>query len=445
MTDRTTAEPEPERVDTSRGSTTITSPAQRRHAILAGSVGNAVEWFDWALYSALAPIFAVQFFPATDPAAALLATLVVFAVGFVMRPIGGALIGAYTDRHGRKRGLTATILLMAGASFVIALCPGYEAIGVAAPVVLLLARLTQGLSAGGEFGASASLLVESASPLRRAVAGSWQQVSAGFGILVAALVALGLTSALESAALQSWGWRAAFALGGVFGLIGLWMRVTLEETDSFRRATQEGRLPRNPLSAMLRRYPASALRVIGLSAAGVLIYYIWVNYMPAFVGGVLKTMPLSEALLANSLALAYFLVVMPFAALLADRIGRKPVMLTFAVGFVVLAYPAFRLLETGGFWTLLAVEVVGMTLLACYAANIVTVMAEQFPAEVRTTGIGFPYAISVAVFGGTAPYVTTWLATNGYQSFIWVYVAAAALVGVVVYATMPETRDRVLN
>lgn len=191
-----------------------------------------------------------------------------FAVGFVMRPVGGALIGAYTDRHGRKKGLTVTILLMAAASFVIAFCPGYAVIGVAAPVVLLLARLTQGLSAGGEFGSSAALLVESASPLRRAVAGSWQQVSAGFGILLAAVIALGLTSALDRAALESWGWRAPFAFGGVLGLIGLWIRVNLEETAQFRRADAEGRLSRNPLTAVLRRHPASALRVIGLSVAG---------------------------------------------------------------------------------------------------------------------------------------------------------------------------------
>lgn len=449
MTDSATADASDAELadDTGRGTAdgVTASPAQRRRAIVAGSVGNTVEWFDWALYSALAPVFAAQFFPTGDPAAGLLATLAVFAVGFVMRPVGGALIGAYTDRHGRKKGLTATILLMAGASFVIAFCPGYMVIGVAAPLVLLVARLAQGLSAGGEFGASAALLFESASPLRRALAGSWQQVSAGFGILLAAVVAFGLTSALDPAALASWGWRAAFALGGVLGLVGLWIRVSMEETAQFRRADAEGRLPRNPVTAMLRRYPASALRVIGLSVAGVLIYYIWVNYMPAFVGGVLRTMPLSEALLANSIALAYFLLIMPFAALLADRIGRKPVMLGFAIGFAVIAYPAFRLLETGGFWTLLAVEVVGMTLLAGYAANIVTVMAEQFPAEVRTTGIGFPYAVSVAVFGGTAPYVTTWLATNGYQSHIWIYVATAAAIGVVVYATMPETRDRVMS
>jgi MHS family alpha-ketoglutarate permease-like MFS transporter len=217
------------------------------------------------------------------------------------------------------------------------------------------------------------------------------------------------------------------------------------ETESFRRAEAEGRIPRNPVTAMVRRHPAAALRVIGLALAGTLIYYIWVNYMPGFVSSVLKTMPLQQALLANTIALSCLLIMMPFAALLADRIGRKPVMLVFAVGFVLFAYPAFTLLATGGFWTMLLVELVGMVLLACYAGNIVTVMAEQFPAEIRSTGIGFPYAISVAVFGGTAPYITTWLASSGKSHLVWIYIAGAALVGTVVYATMPETRDRAIS
>ncbi|KXX59927.1 MFS transporter [Rhodococcus sp. ACS1] len=422
-----------------------TESRKKRKALIAGSVGNTVEWIDWALYSALAPVFATQFFPPAAPGAGLLATLAVFAVGFVMRPVGGAVIGVFTDRYGRKKGLTLTIVMMAGCAFVIALCPTYEQIGVAAPIVLLLARLVQGFSAGGEFGSSSALLVESATGMRRAFAGSWQQVSAGLGVLIAAVLALVLTSALEPDVMSSWGWRAAFIAGGLLGMVGLWLRIGLDETDSFRTAQEEGRIPRNPLTEVFRKHPGAALRVIGMAAAGVLIYYIWINYMPGYVSAVIGTMTLQTALVANTIALAYFLCLLPFVGIIADRIGRKPVMLTFAVGFLVFAYPAFRLLETGGFWTLFAVEIVGVTLLAGYAGLIATVMAEQFPAEVRTTGIGFPYAIAVAVFGGTAPYTTTWLATNGLQDWVWLYVAAAALVGVIVYARMPETRDRVLT
>ncbi|MDV7353500.1 MFS transporter [Rhodococcus sp. NPDC019627] len=428
-----------------RNSESELASRRRRKALIAGSVGNTVEWIDWALYSALAPVFASQFFPPTSPAASLLATLAVFAVGFLMRPVGGALIGVFTDRHGRKKGLTLTIVMMAGCAFVIALCPTYAQIGVAAPIILLLARLVQGFSAGGEFGSSSSLLVESATGMRRAFAGSWQQVSAGLGVLIAAVLSLILTSTLDAETMSTWGWRAAFIGGGLLGLVGLWLRIGLDETDSFRAVQAEGRVARNPLTEVFRKHPREALRVIGMAAAGVLIYYIWINYMPGYVSAAIKTMDLQTALVANTIALAYFLCLLPFVGILADRVGRKPVMLTFAGGFVIFAYPAFSLLGNGGFWTLFAVEMIGVTLLAGYAGLIATVMAEQFPAEVRTTGIGFPYAIAVAVFGGTAPYVTTWLATSGLQDWVWLYVATAALFGLIVYARMPETRDRVLT
>jgi MHS family alpha-ketoglutarate permease-like MFS transporter len=423
--------------------TRLTGP--QRKAIVAGAIGNTVEWVDWAVYSTLAPIFASRFFPSTDDAAALLSTLAVFAVGFVMRPIGGALLGAYADRHGRKKGLTLTIGLMAGAAFVIAVCPTYDTIGIAAPLVLLGARLVQGFSAGGEFGSSSSFLVESAAPRRRAFAGSWQQVSVGAGALIASFMGFVLTSVLSDAAMESWGWRIAFAVGGLLGLVGLWLRVSVEETESFRRVESEGRnRGRNPIVGMLTDHPRAALRVVLITIAGTLTYYVWVSYMPGYAHAA-TGIPLSDALLANTIGLAYFLCLLPFVGLLSDRVGRKPTLLAFAIGFAVLAYPAFRLLELGGFWPLLVVELVGLTFLAGYSANCAVVMAEQFPAEVRSTGIGLPYALAVAVFGGTAPYVTTWMSTHDLAGFVWVYVAAAALVGVAVYATMPETRGRELT
>ena len=429
---------------TGAGSDTRLSAGQRK-AIVAGAIGNTVEWVDWAVYSTLAPVFAAQFFPSGDRTAALLSTLAVFAVGFVMRPIGGAVLGAYADRHGRKKGLTLTIGLMAAAAFVIAICPTYAAIGIVAPIVLLLARLVQGFSAGGEFGSSSSFLVESAAPRRRAFAGSWQQVSVGAGALIASLMGFVLTSTLSEAAMQSWGWRIAFGVGGLLGLVGLWLRVSVEETASFRRASDEGRIQgRNPIVGMLTDYPAAAWRVVAITIAGTLTYYIWISYMPGYASSTIG-IPLSEALLANTIAIAYFLCLLPFVALLSDRYGRKPTLLAFAIGFVVIPYPAFLALEIGGFWPLLVVELVGVTFLAGYSANCAVVMAEQFPAEVRSTGIGLPYALAVAVFGGTAPYITTWMSTSGLRGWVWLYVAVAALIGVVVYATMPETKGRELT
>ncbi|WP_255954704.1 MFS transporter [Streptomyces odontomachi] len=441
MTAHRTA-PNPATAQPSDATGTRLGPARRR-AIVAGAIGNAVEWVDWAVYTTFSTLFAGQFFPSHDETTSLLSTLLVFAVGFVMRPIGGALLGAYGDRHGRKKGMTLTISLMAGASLLIAVCPPYGVIGVAAPVVLVVARLVQGFSAGGEFGTSSAFLIESAAPRRRAFAGSWQQVSVGAGALIASLMGTVLTALLGEQALESWGWRIAFGVGGLLGLVGLWLRLNVPETDSFRRLAASDGTRRNPLRSMLVDHPRAALRVVGITVAGTLIYYVWVSYMPSYAH-IETGAPLSRALLANTIALAVFLVLLPFGGLLSDRLGRKPTLTAFAAGFLVLAWPLLHLLSAG-FWTLLGIELVGMVFIVGYSANCAVIMAEQFPPEVRTTGIGLPYALAVALFGGTAPYVTTWLSTHGHHDLIWVYVAAAALVGVVVYTTMPETKAKELT
>jgi MHS family alpha-ketoglutarate permease-like MFS transporter len=418
------------------------NPAQRR-AILAGSIGNTVEWVDWAVYATFAPIFAGQFFAPGNDAAALLSTLAVFAVGFIMRPIGGAVLGAYADRHGRKKGLTLTISLMAGASLVIAASPTYSAIGVFAPLILLLSRLVQGFSAGGEFGSSSAFLIESAANNRRAFAGSWQQVSVGAGSLIAALLGTILNSTLDIAQLHSWGWRVAFAIGGLLGLVGLWLRRSVDETEAFTEVKSQQTVRRNPIAGMFRDHPGAALRVAGVTIAGTLIYYVWVTYMPTYAH-LATGIPLKTALLANTLAIVVFLVLLPFGGLLSDRIGRKPTMTAFAAGFLIFAWPAFHFLSDN-FWGLFVIELIGLVLIVGYSANCAVIMAEQFPAEVRTTGIGLPYALSVAIFGGTAPYVTTWMNANHHGDLVWLYVAVAAVVGIAVYTTMPETKGKALK
>jgi MFS transporter, MHS family, alpha-ketoglutarate permease len=414
-----------------------------RRAVIAGSIGNAVEWVDWAVYSSFAPIFASQFFPSSDNTANLLSTLAVFAIGFVMRPIGGALLGSYADRRGRKAGLTLSISLMAGASLLIGICPPYASIGVLAPIVLTLARLVQGLSAGGEFGSSSTFLVESAAAGRRAAVGSWQQVSVGAGTLIASLTGAVLTSILDAGEMQTFGWRIAFIVGGLLGLVGLWLRISVEETAHFTAAVESGRRKTRPLRAMLIDHPRAALRVVGITIAGTLIYYVWISYMVGYAHST-TNIPLNQAFLANTIALAVFLVLLPFGGMLSDRVGRKPTLLAFAVGIFIIAWPSFALLRND-FWILLGVELVGMVLLVGYSANAATVMAEQFPAEVRTVGVGLPYALAVAIFGGTAPYVTTWMASNGLKQWVFLYVMAAALIGIVIYAVMPETKGKELT
>jgi MHS family alpha-ketoglutarate permease-like MFS transporter len=337
--------------------------------------------------------------------------------------------------------MTLTIGLMAGAALLIAVCPTYSKIGIAAPVVLLLARLVQGFSAGGEFGTSSAFLVESAAPGRRAFAGSWQQVSVGAGTLIASLLGTILTSTLDSASLQGWGWRLAFGVGALLGLVGLWLRLSAPETESFTRL--ESTRKRNPLKTMVLEHPGAALRVAGITIAGTLTYYVWVSYLPSYAH-VTTGIPLKTALLANTIGLVVFLILLPFGALLSDKVGRKPTLLAFAIGFAVLAWPLMNMLGNS-FWSVFVVELIGLVLLVGYSANCAVVMAEQFPPEVRTTGIALPYALAVAIFGGTAPYVTTWMSTAGHRDLVWVYLLVAAVIGVLVYATMPETKGKELK
>ncbi len=418
-----------------------------RKAIIAGGIGNAVEWVDWAVYTTFSSIFAHHFFPKGDPIAALLATLAIFAVGFVMRPVGAAVMGAYADRHGRKKGLVLTIGLMAGATAVIGFAPTYETVGILSPIILVVARMVQGFSAGGEFGSSSAFLVESAAPRRRAFAGSWQQVSVGAGVLLASGMGAIITSTLSKEALDSWGWRLAFIVAALLGLVGLWLRSSVEETESFvnakARTEASGEKRRNSVFTMFVKHPGSTLRVFGITIAGTLLYYMWVSYMPTYAA-VATGIPLSLALLANFIAVGLFLILLPFAGILSDKIGRKPTMTAFAAGFLLFSWPAFALLN-GNFWMLLLIEVIGIILLLGYSANCAVIMAEQFPAEVRATGIGLPYALAVAIFGGTAPYLTTWMNANGLGQLVWLYCAVAAAIGVVVYATMPETKGKALD
>ncbi|OON71926.1 MFS transporter [Streptomyces tsukubensis] len=412
----------------------------QRKAIVAGTIGNTVEWVDWSLYSIFASVIADEFFPKGDEAVSLLATLAVFAVGFVMRPVGAAVLGAYADRKGRKKGMTLTVALMAGAGIFIAITPSYDSIGLVSPLLLLLARLVQGFSAGGEFGSSSAFLVESAARGRRAFAGSWQQVSVAGGVLIASLLGTIITSGLGDGAVHSWGWRVAFIFGGLLGLVGLWLRMSVEDTDSFTRAQGSGHTRVNPVKAMFVEHPAATLRVVGITIAGTLTYYIWVNYLPTYAH-LTTGIPLSTALLSQTLCLIVFVIALPFAGMLSDRVGRKPTMAGFAGGFVVLAWPLLHLLSNS-FVSLFLVQLVGMLLILGYSANCAVIMAEQFPPEVRATGIALPYALAVAVFGGTAPYLTTWMHENGHSGLLWVYVSGAALISLVIYLTMPETKSK---
>ncbi len=422
----------------------ITAEQRRsRTAIVAASLGNMVEWVDWLIYATFAPVFAGQFFDASEPLANLLSTFAVFAVGFLMRPVGGAVLGAYADRYGRKKALTLSVLLMAGSSLVIAGCPTYGTIGIAAPIVLVFARLVQGFSAGGEFGSASAFLVESAAPGERAFVGSWQHFALNGGILLASLIGFVTTSSLHEGDLAAWGWRAGFAFAGALGIVTLWVRKHAKETASFEHIQSSAERRKSPLKDLLLKHPGAALRVAGISIAGTLFNYLWMVNFPTYAH--LRTgVDLKTALLANACALVVFLVLLPFGGKLSDRYGRKPTLLAFSIGSLLYVWPALHFVSAS-FLSLFMTQTIGMVLLIGYCANCAAVMAEQFPAEVRVTGIALPYAISVAIFGGTAPYIVTWMVKSGRVDFVWVYLAAAALIGSIVYACIPETKGKTLD
>ncbi|MEU3415014.1 MFS transporter [Streptomyces sp. NPDC006658] len=421
-----------------------TAPERTRRSarqLVAASVGNAVEWYDWYAYTFLATYIAAAVFPKGTGSSLvpLLSTFAVFAVGFFMRPVGGLLMGAVADRRGRRAALTVTILLMGGSSLLVGLTPTYASAGLAAPVVLVAARLLQGLSVGGEFAASTTFLVESAGPGRRGLFSSFQYVSTTAGQLVASGIATLLVDTLPGPAMDGWGWRVPFWLGGVFSLVGFWIRRGAEET----RSDAQRRAPRPGLFEALRRHPRQSLLIAGITAGGTIAYYTWTSYLPTYAelnAGVEK----SDALLASTISLAFFALLQPLGGLLSDRVGRRPLLLGFGVGFAVLCVPLLHLLRDS-FAVLLLVSCAGMVLLTGFTSVSAAVNAEVFPPRVRAAGIGFPYSLTVALFGGTAPYVGTLFKELGRSGLFPWYVAALCLLSSLVYLRLPETAHRELE
>lgn len=410
--------------------------------MVAGAVGNLVEWFDWSVYGFFAPYFAASFFPQSDRIAQLLGVFAVFAVGFFVRPLGGAVLGSYADKHGRRAGMTLTILLMAGASALMALTPTFATIGVAAPILLVIGRSLQGFSAGGEFGTSSVFLVENAPPGRRASVGMWQQVSVGAGTLSASLLASVMFAVLSAEALSSWGWRLAFLVGAALGLVGLYLRARVPDTAVSTQVRAAGRVPRRPLVAVFRSHPRAALLVIALVAAGTGLVQFWFVYLPTLAqlrtGAALKT-----GQIAAAIGLAVFTVLLPVFGRLSDRFGRRPMLIFFALGSALSVTPLVLSLRP----TLLSLATaasVAAVLLSSYAASLAAVMAEQFPPEVRTAGISLPYGVAVAIFGGLSPLVATALQDAGRFGLFLAGVVVVCLASAVVYWRMPETKDRPL-
>lgn len=411
-------------------------PVSRVRTIVAGSVGNAVEWFDWTIYASFAIFFSSQFFPEGNETTALLASFGIFAVGFFMRPIGGWLLGIFSDRYGRKAALGLTILMMAGGSLIIAVTPTYAAIGLAAPLLLTLARLLQGLSLGGEYASATTFLTEMAPPHRRGFYSSFVFFSAAVGILAASAVGWVLTTWLTRAEMAAWGWRIPFLLGALGGVVGLWIRRSIPETEAFSESKKAG-VEKQPLRTLLREYPREVLRIIGFSVLTTFAFYIFVAYVPTYAIRHVQADP-KVAFAANTVALIVFMVVQPLFGALSDRIGRKPQLIVFAAGYLFFFYPLMSTLGPS-FGSILLVELFGLVLYAMYTSIGPAIMSEQFPTSVRAVGIGAPYNLMVALLGGTTPYLLTWLQSNGLERWFFYYVLAGAVITLVTFIRMPET------
>ena len=411
---------------------------QRMKAIIGGSTGNLVEWYDWYAYSAFTLSFAPHFFPSEDRTAQLLSAAGIFAVGFLMRPIGAWLMGVYADRHGRKSGLTLSVALMCAGSLLIGVTPDYETIGVAAPMLLVLARLMQGLSIGGEYGASATYLSEMAGRNRRGFFSSFQYVTLIAGQLVAICVLLILQALLTVEQLDSWGWRIPFFIGGALAIIVFWLRQGLAETQSFANAKAEG-APKSGFFELITRHPRETLTVMMLTAGGTIAFYAYSIYMQKFL---VNTSGLSRetASQINAITLFLFMLLQPVAGALSDRIGRRPLMISFGVLGVICTYPIFSTLARTTDPTVAGLLVMaGLLIVTGYTSINAVVKAELFPAHIRALGVALPYALANTLFGGTAEFVALWFKQAGMEQAFYVYVSIMIAISLAVYVRMRET------
>ncbi|AKK30903.1 alpha-ketoglutarate transporter [Mycobacterium sp. EPa45] len=408
--------------------------------VIRGSLGNLIEWYDWYAYAAFSVYFASVFFPSGNQTAQLLNTAGIFAVGFLVRPLGGWVFGRYADRFGRRAALTLSVLLMGAGSLGIAVLPGYAQIGDLAPILLVVARLLQGLSLGGEYGTSATYLSEVASPHRRGFYSSFQYVTLTSGQLLALGVQIVLQQLLTSAQLHAWGWRIAFVVGAAAALTVMWLRRSMDESANFTLAAQEY-TERGTLRLLLR-YPRECLTVVGLTLGGTIAFYTFTTYMQKFMINT-TGLPKEQVTWINFVALMIFVCLQPVFGAFSDRVGRRPLLIAFAVSTTLFTVPLLSAVARAeSAMTAFVFMMAGLVMVSGYTSINAVVKAELFPARIRALGVGLPYALTVAIFGGTTEYVALWLKNAGHEAWFFYYVAGAALVSLLVYVFMGEPAKR---
>ncbi|MCF2499900.1 MFS transporter [Dyadobacter chenhuakuii] len=411
----------------------------RLKAIMGGSAGNLVEWYDWYAYSAFSLYFANSFFPDSNPTVQLLNTAGIFAVGFLMRPIGGYIFGKLADTKGRKEAMTLSVLLMSFGSLLIAFLPGYNSIGIAAPILLLVARLLQGLSVGGEYGTSATYLSEVATKERRGFYSSFQYVT----LIGGQLLALGLQLILQNVFLDDkqmheWGWRIPFVVGAALSLVALYLRTHLNETEAFI-AKEETIKKKGSLKELLK-HPKAILVVVGLTLGGTLAFYTYTTYMQKFL---VNTVGLTkyQSTILTFCSLLIFAFLQPAFGALSDKIGRRPLLISFGVLGTIFTYPLLSTLShTTDMWSAFGLLMAALIIVSGYTSINAVVKAELFPVEVRALGVGLPYSITVAVFGGTAEYLALWAKNLGHESYYYWYVTGCIFISLIIYFKMKDTK-----
>jgi metabolite-proton symporter len=410
---------------------------RRIWAIFGSSSGNLVEWYDFYAYAFTALYFAPAFFPKGNQTTQLLQTAAVFAIGFLMRPIGGYIFGFIADKYGRKTSMMISVLMMCAGSLAIALLPTYAAIGTAAPVLLLVARMVQGLSVGGEYGTSATYMSEVALPGQRGFFGSFQYVTLIGGQLLASLVVLIVQQSISDADLRAWGWRIPFFIGAICALIALFLRSSLTETSS---ADTRARKEAGSLTEILSKHPRAFLTVLGYTAGGSLIFYTFTTYMQKYLVNTAHMNDRTANVVMTAVLFTYMIMQPPFGAL-ADRWGRKTSMLLFgglatlgtvplmyAIGSVTSPYMAYFLI------------IAALAIVSFYTSISGLVKSEMFPPEVRALGVGLSYAIANAIFGGSAEYVALWFKGAGVESNFYWYVTGMCAIALIAATIMPDSR-----
>jgi MHS family alpha-ketoglutarate permease-like MFS transporter len=406
-------------------------------SVFGGSIGNLIEWYDFYIYNFFALYFAKAFFPNSDPTVQLLNAFAIYALGFLIRPIGGWVLGVYADRSGRRAALTLSVTLMCLGSLMIGLAPTYASIGLAAPVVLLVARLIQGVSLGGEYGTSATYLSEIATSRHRGFYSSFQYVTLIGGQVFGSVTLLIMQQLFVPAQLEAWGWRVPFLIGAVCAAFGFYLRRNLQETMKAEHGRHEARS--NPFADLLR-HPRQVLLVFGLTMGGTTAFYTYTTYMPTFLVNTVK-LTRDQATEISFITLVIYAAIQPLFGLISDYVGRRPVLMWFGVMGTLCTVPLLTTLAgTRDYMTALLLILAALVIVSGYTAINAVVKAELFPARIRALGVGLPYAVAVSIFGGSAPYIALWFKDRGNEAGFYWYVTVLIFGSLLVYTFMADTR-----